>query len=135
MRVGAFEITPVLDGVGWFHPRELYAQRDEADWAPHRQFLDTEGRLELPVGGFLVTGGPEQRVVLIDLGVASVPGAMVQGGAMLDNLAGVGIQPAAVTDVVLTHLHRDHIGWASIDGRPVFPNATYRCAQLDWDYF
>jgi glyoxylase-like metal-dependent hydrolase (beta-lactamase superfamily II) len=40
-----------------------------------------------------------------------------------------------VTDVVFSHLHFDHIGWASEDGKAVFPNATYRCDQRDWDYW
>ena len=41
-----------------------------------------------------------------------------------------------MTDADLrTHLHFDHIGWASADGAPFFPNATYRCAAADLDYF
>ena len=43
--------------------------------------------------------------------------------------------PAEVTDVLFTHLHFDHIGWASVDGVPTFPNATYRCDRRDWDHF
>jgi glyoxylase-like metal-dependent hydrolase (beta-lactamase superfamily II) len=45
------------------------------------------------------------------------------------------VQPEEVTDVIFTHLHFDHIGWASRDGVPVFPNATYRCDSRDWEYF
>jgi glyoxylase-like metal-dependent hydrolase (beta-lactamase superfamily II) len=40
-----------------------------------------------------------------------------------------------VTDVVFTHLHFDHIGWASIGREAYFPNATYRCARPDVEYF
>ena len=40
-----------------------------------------------------------------------------------------------MTDVLFTHLHFDHIGWASVDGVPTFPNATYRCDRRDWDHF
>jgi glyoxylase-like metal-dependent hydrolase (beta-lactamase superfamily II) len=36
---------------------------------------------------------------------------------------------------VFTHLHIDHIGWASAHGEVVFPNATYRCAPAEWDHF
>ena len=37
---------------------------------------------------------------------------------------------------MFTHLHFDHVGWASdAEGRPVFPNATYRCHGSDWDHF
>ena len=33
---------------------------------------------------------------------------------------------------MLTHPHLDHIGWASVDGEPVFSRATYRCAEQEW---
>jgi glyoxylase-like metal-dependent hydrolase (beta-lactamase superfamily II) len=58
-----------------------------------------------------------------------------RGGMMLESLTSYGLQPSDVTDVVFTHLHLDHIGWASVDGEPVFQNATYRCDQADWDYW
>jgi glyoxylase-like metal-dependent hydrolase (beta-lactamase superfamily II) len=56
-------------------------------------------------------------------------------GTMPLSLAAVGVEPVDVTDVVFTHLHFDHIGWASVDGVPFFPSATYRCARADIDYF
>ena len=37
-------------------------------------------------------------------------------GTMLASLVAAGVEPAEVTDVVFTHLHFDHIGWASADG-------------------
>ena len=43
--------------------------------------------------------------------------------------------PADVTDVVLTHLHFDHVGWATQKGDVVFGNATYRCDGRDWEHF
>ncbi|WP_203236741.1 MBL fold metallo-hydrolase [Nocardia panacis] len=43
------------------------------------------------------------------------------------------MQPIA--DVVFTHLHFDHVGWASHRDAPVFPSATYRVHQADWDHF
>jgi glyoxylase-like metal-dependent hydrolase (beta-lactamase superfamily II) len=58
-----------------------------------------------------------------------------QGGALLDSLAALGVQPADVTDVVFTHLHFDHVGWATQKGTVVFPRATFRCHAADWDHF
>jgi glyoxylase-like metal-dependent hydrolase (beta-lactamase superfamily II) len=40
-----------------------------------------------------------------------------------------------VTDVVFTHLHFDHVGWATAKGQVVFRNATYRVHEADWAYF
>jgi glyoxylase-like metal-dependent hydrolase (beta-lactamase superfamily II) len=53
----------------------------------------------------------------------------------MQSLGELGVKPADVTDVILSHLHYDHVGWAAPDGTPMFPHATYRCHQADWDHF
>ena len=47
----------------------------------------------------------------------------------------LGVEPSDVTDVILTHLHFDHVGWTTQQGAIVFPNATYRCHSADWQHF
>ena len=37
--------------------------------------------------------------------------------------------------MIFTHLHVDHIGWATQGGQTMFPNATYRCSAADWEHF
>jgi glyoxylase-like metal-dependent hydrolase (beta-lactamase superfamily II) len=59
----------------------------------------------------------------------------IEQGALPESMRDLGLAPEDVTDVVFTHLHYDHIGWASVGGEPYFPNATYRCAAQDLDYF
>jgi len=50
-----------------------------------------------------------------------------------------GYSPEDITDVILTHLHFDHVGGAmkwDVDGNTpiaVFPNATYYCSKAQWD--
>src|SRR5215203_1018289 len=53
----------------------------------------------------------------------------------LGNLGALGVRPEDVTDVVLSHLHFDHVGWTTQKGRVVFPHATYRCHEDDWAHF
>ena len=136
MRIGALEVLPVIDG-SWRHAAsEMYASRpDDEAWAPHRYLLDEDGMLELTLGGFLVRHERNDRVVLVDLGLGHHQLFDMEGWRMLDSLATLGVTPADVTDVVFTHLHLDHIGWATVDGEPVFPEATYRCDAADWDWF
>ena len=133
MDVGALRIDPVIDGEGRFLPTASFASSTDEQWARHRDLLDEDGLLGFAMGGFLVRGNG--RVALVDAGLG--PGRLmgITGGAMLDNLAALGVAPDEVTDVVFTHLHVDHIGWATQNGAPVFSNATYRCAQADWDHF
>jgi glyoxylase-like metal-dependent hydrolase (beta-lactamase superfamily II) len=137
--IGDITITPVVDAVVRREPTEAYAAMSDADWAPHASLLDEEGRLCLTLGGYLVRA--EERLILVDAGIGprSVPiagrGFAMPGGRMLEAMRTAGVSVEAVTDVVFTHLHVDHVGWASVDGRVTFPNATYRCHRADWDYF
>ncbi len=56
-------------------------------------------------------------------------------GQLLHSLTGLGVQPEDITDVVLSHLHFDHIGWLSHDGAPTFANATIRAERRDLAHF
>jgi len=134
MKVGDIEIVPVFDGTG----RELAAEvltRPGVDdpWARHPGCVPADGMLRLPLGGFLVRAG--QRVVLVDAGVGGINNDKYTGGGFLDSLRGHGVAPEDVTDVLFTHLHFDHVGWASRRGAVVFPNATYRAHADDWTHF
>ena len=132
MRVGTIDITPVRDGSGALPPSMLFTATEE-QWLPHRGFLDSNGMVPMEVGGFLVRG-PEDRVALVDLGLGPL-GAGIGMGRFMESLQELRITPADVTDVVFTHLHIDHIGWAVTGDAPTFENATYRCASPDWEYF
>jgi glyoxylase-like metal-dependent hydrolase (beta-lactamase superfamily II) len=114
-------------------PSEAYVGTPAEAWAPHRRFLDDDGRLVLDLGGFLIRG--PSRLVLVDTGIGRVDAGPFRAGRLLESLAGLGVSPAQITDVVLTHLHFDHVGWASEGGAPVFAGATYRCDRRDWDHF
>ena len=133
MNVGHLRIDPVFDGGGRFQPTTTFRTSTPGEWAAHADLLDADGMLPFDMGGYLVRDG--ERSVLVDagLGVGQLMG--MSGGAMLDSLAALGLGPGDITDVVFTHLHIDHVGWASAGGKPVFTNATYRCAAADWDHF
>lgn len=141
IHIGDIEVTPVHDGLALLPPTALYRRpqqlpgrgdQDE-DWLPHRQLLTRDGRLEMPVGSYLVRTA--DRVAIIDTGFGPNPPSPCEGGHLLRSLAAEGLSPSDVTDVVFTHLHADHIGWTSVDGVATFPNAVHRCDQADWDHF
>jgi glyoxylase-like metal-dependent hydrolase (beta-lactamase superfamily II) len=131
MNVGDVTITPVHDGRFLVPANAFFPSTSVADWAPHQAFLNDDGLLPLELGGFLVRTG--DRDVLVDCGAGrrSEP----ENGRLLASLRGLGVSPADVTDLVFTHLHFDHVGWATEEGAVVFPNATYRCDSRDWEYF
>jgi glyoxylase-like metal-dependent hydrolase (beta-lactamase superfamily II) len=134
MQVGDLRIDAVIDGTGRFPPTRTFRGTTDEQWAAHQDLLDADGLLGFAMGGFLIRDG--SRTVLVDLGVGRKTIMGIQGGEFLAALAALDVAPADVTDVLFTHLHIDHIGWAADgDGRAVFPAATYRCAAADWDHF
>ena len=131
MQVGAIAIEGVSDGSIPMPPTPLFNKTDQ-DWLQHSQFLDDDGMLPIEMGGFLVRSG--EHLVLVDTGLGPqvVPG---RTGSFMKNLAALGVDPSEITDVVLTHLHFDHLGWATDGERRLFDNATYRCHEADWEFF
>jgi glyoxylase-like metal-dependent hydrolase (beta-lactamase superfamily II) len=135
MDVGRLQVLPVADGVAKVPVADVlrFCGNSDDPFAPHRRFLNGDGLLELAIGGFLVRSG--ERVVVIDAGLGPVDRPPFKGGAFLDSLRAYGLGAEDVTDLVFTHLHFDHVGWATQQGRIVFPNATPRCHRADWAHF
>lgn len=108
----------------------MHGASDE-ELARHPSSLHEGGNALLDLGGFLIrTAG---RVMLIDVGLGPI--GHEGFGQFVNSLREVGVEPADITDVMLTHLHLDHIGWVSDRDMPVFPNAAIRCDQNDIDHF
>ena len=133
MKIGDLELLPLLDGEFSAPASEMYPNTPATDWEPHKRWLTHDGRIELAIGCFLVRSG--DRRVLIDAGLGSIKVPGFTGGRLLDELAANNESPETVTDVVFSHLHFDHVGWATQKGSIVFPNATYRCHIADWQHF
>ncbi len=86
-----------------------------------------EDRITLSVNALLVKGAG--HVSLLDTGL----GTKAHGG-LLDSLKAAGVAPAAITDVMITHSHGDHIGGlVSASGALNFPKATIRMAAAEWE--
>ncbi len=103
--------------------------------------VDAEGNVGAVLTTFVIRTGAE--VILVDTGVGPELGSMADMdagtpvGLLPASLAAAGVAPEAVTHVVFTHLHGDHIGWNAIDQdgarRPMFPNARYIVTRTEWE--
>ncbi len=70
------------------------------------------------------------RTVLVDAGIGKLFGDA--GGRLPGNMRAAGVAPDDVTDIVLTHLHSDHVGGLLDDsGAPAFPNAALWVAETE----
>jgi len=79
------------------------------------------------------------RIALVDAGAGPpwAPAAtwFPRPGRLLDALRGRGVEPTHVSDVVLTHLHSDHVGWTvhgeAAEPTPTFPNARHLLQDVE----
>jgi len=115
LRVGDVDVVLISDGVlplptstmstnvseadrnEWFDGRFL--QRDMFDWA---------------LNIALVRSG--ERLILIDSGVGDGFEYFTRAGRSMMRLETAGIDLAAITDIVITHMHMDHVGGLNVDG-------------------
>ena len=94
--------------------------------------VDLEDDEDPFVAVFLSQGAPRELIGAVAEHFATT---QMDRGHLPTSLAAAGVAPTDVTDVVLTHLHFDHIGWVTDQGRAWFPNATVHCAAADLDHF
>jgi glyoxylase-like metal-dependent hydrolase (beta-lactamase superfamily II) len=57
------------------------------------------------------------------------------GGAIFESMKALGVNPADVDAVLLTHLHGDHIGGLQRDGKALFPKAKVYLAGQERAYW
>ena len=141
LTLGPVRVDSVLDGHMGVAPHVLYPHVGVQEWAAGAAaHLNADGNVPLDYGGYLLRG-PGDRLILVDAGggsdFTSVAGksTLYEGQGLLDSLAALGVKPGEISDVVFTHLHFDHSGWASCNGKPAFPRATYWCHSADWERF
>jgi glyoxylase-like metal-dependent hydrolase (beta-lactamase superfamily II) len=108
-------VLVISDGVFPLAAATLATNADPADlaaWLDDR--LQPPDVYKWPLNVVVVRSGG--RTVLIDSGAGSEFPDFPGVGQLATRLDAAGIDPASVTDVVLTHLHVDHVGGLLADG-------------------
>ncbi|MCX4967940.1 MBL fold metallo-hydrolase [Streptomyces sp. NBC_00654] len=115
LKVGDIDVMVISDGVLPISPATLATNAASADLAAwlRDMFLPPEV-LDWPLNVAVVRSGG--RTILIDSGLGTEFPGFPRAGQLAMRLDAAGIDPASVTDVVLTHLHMDHIGGLLVDG-------------------
>ena len=143
MNFGEFDIFSIetgvfrLDGGAMFGvvPRNLWERTNPPD---------EKNRIRMGMRTLLIRTG--SRNILVDTGVGnkftekfrSIYGIDDSGSSLQDGLARHDLKPGDITDVILTHLHFDHVGGAVVrngdDLLPTFPNAQCFVQRPHWDW-
>lgn len=128
--LGDFEVTALNDGTTEL-PWDTIVKggKEQNDAILAKSYLKSP--LETSFNGFLVNTG--SKLVLIDTGAGTMFGATL--GNLVANLKVSGYQPEQVDEIYITHMHTDHIGGLTADGKAVFPNAVVRADKREGDYW
>lgn len=129
--LGQVEITVLSDGTHTFPVDTVMEGVTPAAVDAALAKNDLHRPVQGSINAFLVNTG--KQLVLIDTGAGALYGACC--GKLLANLRAAGYTPEQVDLVLLTHLHKDHVGGILADGKPAFPNADVRAAGADADYW
>jgi glyoxylase-like metal-dependent hydrolase (beta-lactamase superfamily II) len=137
VRVGNVEIMALSDGLLEFDLCNFFPTIPQDDWQPYESHLTPDHHVRFNLGSYLIR--TEGRTVLVDTGLGPRPVDTpdVPWGELLRDFQTKGVRPDEVDMVLLTHLHRDHVGWnlQREDARwvPTFAKARYWMSAKDWE--
>ncbi len=134
MKIGQYELYSIetgrfaLDGGAMFSivPKTLWNKLNPAD---------DENRIEMALRSLLIMD--DKRKILIDTGIGTKLSEKHQKiykidqskNDLISSLEKYDLEPKDITDVILTHLHLDHVGGATYKEddkyKLTFPNASY----------
>lgn len=116
LQIGEIEVMVISDGVLPIPPQVMGANVEPGaleEWLDE-QFLPRDVA-HWPLNVLVVRSG--DQTILVDAGLGADPNLkLAKSGHLAERLEAAGIELGSVTDVVLTHMHMDHIGGLIVDG-------------------
>jgi glyoxylase-like metal-dependent hydrolase (beta-lactamase superfamily II) len=131
MMLGDVEITALSDGTHAFPIDTVMTNITPVQIGKDLADADLQPPVQGSINAFLINTG--NKLILVDTGAGALYGDCC--GKLLANLRAAGYAPEQVDVVLLTHLHKDHVGGVDAGGKPAFPNAVVRAAGADADYW
>lgn len=114
LRVGEIDVLVISDGVlplPFTTMSTNVEPSERAAWLDNQLLPDT---FDWAVNVVVVRSGG--RTILVDSGLGDQFDGFPRAGQLAMRLEAAGVELGAVTDVVLTHLHMDHVGGLLVDG-------------------
>jgi len=116
LKVGDIDVLVVSDGVLPLPTQMLGHNADPADRAAWlKDMFLPQDAFDWALNAVVVRSGG--KTILIDAGLGSDPDLnLPRAGQLIKRLEAAGIDLGSVTDLVLTHMHMDHIGGLLVEG-------------------
>ncbi|WP_338759003.1 MBL fold metallo-hydrolase [Massilia sp. METH4] len=132
MMVGSAEVTAISDGTVTIPLDQLLTNTTPAQLDKLLARSHLAPQVETSINAYLVNTGT--HLVLVDTGAGKLfgPGA---GGRLQESIRAAGYAPEQVDAVLITHVHGDHSGGLTADGRALFPNATVYVNRHDAEFW
>lgn len=132
--VGTLECAVLLESVSPVNNEQFMGRFPNGNEADYRQAFNEMGlsfdEAISAMNILTVKIGTEQ--ILVDAGMGKPP----MSGWLFDSLALAGLTPDAITLIVITHTHSDHVlGLLNDAEEPVFPNARYVISDLELSFW
>jgi len=120
MKLGAYTIVALSDGVFDLASDPLLIETHPGQARSLLERAQLPAAIPTTVNAYLIDTG--SRRILVDAGAGALQGPGL--GKMQAHLNAAGYTPQSIDDILLTHLHPDHVGGISTGDRAVFPNAV-----------
>lgn len=132
LRIGRFEVTFLSDGFIDF-PFALFtgAKPEDVEQVAASHFAARPTGIRSGFTQWLIRDG--NRFILVDAGPAGT--VSKTSGRLPSALQAIGIKPAAIDAVIVTHMHVDHIAGLVAGGRRYFANAEVYVDRRDVAHF
>jgi len=123
-QIGRITVTALWDGTLDMPVDQVFKKPDPAQLKAllARHYLTPA--MPMSVNAFVIDTG--QRIVMVDTGTGASKMFGDKLGHVLANLRASGYTPEQVDEIYLTHMHTDHVGGLTVDGKAVYPNAVVR---------
>ncbi|MGD8778375.1 MAG: MBL fold metallo-hydrolase [Ignavibacteria bacterium] len=143
MKIGKYKINSIQTGFFALDGGAMFGVVPKSLWE-RTNTPDEKNRIKLGCRCLYLQS--DSKKILIDTGIGSdwdgkfnnIYRVEESNPDIINALVEKGINPAEITDVILTHLHFDHTGGSTyFDGNkfvPTFPNAKYHVQQDHFDW-
>lgn len=129
---GAYDVTVVSDGTLMLPLSVVSPEAKPEDLKVLLGAMMQGEQAQFEASPLLFKSGSD--VILMDTG--SGAGFQPTSGKLVESLKAAGTDTSAITKVIFTHAHPDHL-WGNLgaDGKPIFANASFHVAETEWNFW